>query len=84
MTVTCNNIYLGYVDQYDNESNALHSLKEVADFIHAHGGGFITEEDGTPILEIRDHSVAFCHDIAFYGELLSEFRKSEGFEDRYW
>ena len=36
------------------EGIELHSIKEVADFIHSHGGGLITEADGTPLIKIAN------------------------------
>lgn len=44
----------------------------------------ITEEDGTPLLEIWDGKIEYCTDMQYCELLMSELRKCEGFEDRHW
>jgi hypothetical protein len=50
MTENYYDVLLGFSDELDDKSTELYSVKEVADFIHTHGGGYITETDGTPLL----------------------------------
>ena len=84
MTENYYDVLLGYVNELcDYEGTRLFSVKEVADFIHTHGGGFITEEDGTPLLQIRNRDFEFCNDMRYKYELMAQLRKGEGFEDRY-
>ena len=66
------------------EGVQLNGVKEVADFILTHGGGMITEEDGTPLLEIWDGKTEYCNDMQYCELLMAELRKYEGFEDRHW
>ena len=66
------------------EGARLYNLKEVADFIHVMGGGYITEDDGTPLLEIKERDFVFCNDMRYKYALMKELRKGEGFEDRNW
>jgi len=47
------------------EGARLYNLKEVADFIHVMGGGYITEDDGTPLLEIKERDFVFCNDMRY-------------------
>lgn len=44
----------------------------------------ITEEDGTPLLEIWDGKMEYCKDMQYRELLMAELRKYEGFEDRHW
>lgn len=74
---------LGYTESAFEETR-LHGVKEVADFIITHGGGMITEEDGTPLLEIWDGKFEYCNDMQYCELLMAELRKCEGFEDRHW
>lgn len=86
MTENYYDVLLGFRDEIDSvvsEGTRLYSMKEVADFIHTHDGGYITEEDGTPLLEIRNRDFEFCNDMRFKQELMAELRKGDGFEDRY-
>ena len=84
MTENYYGVLLGYTNElFDYEGTKLFSVKEVADFIHTHGGGFITEEDGTPLLQIRNRDFEFCNDMRYKYELMAQLRKGEGFEDRY-
>ena len=84
MTENYYGVLLGYANElFDYEGTKLFSVKEVADFIHTHGGGFITEEDGTPLLQIRNRDFEFCNDMRYKYELMAQLRKGEGFEDRY-
>ncbi len=76
-------VLLGYNDELDTEGTPLYSVKEVADFIHTHDGGYITEEGGTPLLEIRDCDFEFCNDLCYKYELMAQLRNGEGFEGRY-
>ena len=73
---------LGHTGLYD-EGKKLHSMKEVADFIHTHDCGYIAEADGTPLLEFENGEIDECNDMRFRDELMAELRKGEGFEDRY-
>ena len=84
MTENYYDVLLGFSDELcDDEGTKLFSVKEVADFIHTNGGGYITEEDGTPLLEFDSGEIDECTDMQFRDELMAELRKSEGFEDRY-
>ena len=65
------------------ERTELQSVKEVADFIHTHGGGMITTQDDEPLLEIWHGEFEYCNDMELKNELMTELRKGEGFEDRY-
>ena len=76
------NTLLGHTGLYD-EGEKLHSVKEVADFIHIHDCGYIAEEDGTPLLEFDSGEIDACTAMQFRDELMAELRKGEGFEDRY-
>ena len=76
------NTLLGHTGLYD-EGEKLHSVKEVADFIHTHGGGMITTQNDEPLLEIWHGEFEYCNDMELKNELMSELRKGEGFEDRY-
>ena len=76
-------ILLGYIGPYA-EGKQLHSLKEAADFILTHVDVLITEEDGTPLLETERGVFLYCNDMQYRDELMSELRKSEGFEERNW
>lgn len=63
MTENYYDVLLGFSNEEEtitSEGTKLYSVKEVADFIHTHNGGYITEKDGTPLLEI------------IYGDWLSE------------
>ena len=73
---------LGHVGLYD-EGKKLHSMKEVADFIHTHDCGYIAEAAGTPLLEFENGGVATIENAWILHELMAELRKGEGFEDRY-
>lgn len=64
------------------EGVQLNGVKEVADFILTHGG-YIAEEDGTPLLEFENGEIDECTDMRFRDELMAGLRKGEGFEDRY-
>lgn len=66
------------------EGTRLYSVKEVADFILTHGDVLITEEDGAPLLEIKQGDFLYCNYMQYRDELMSELRKSEGFEERNW
>ena len=46
MTEMYYHMLLGHIGLYD-EGKKLHSMKEVADFIHTHDCGYIAEADGT-------------------------------------
>ena len=84
MTENYYDVLLGFSDELcDDEGTKLFSVKEVADFIHTNGGGYITEEDGTPLLEFENGEIDECTDMRFRDELMAELRKGEGFEDRY-
>ena len=84
MTENYYDVLLGFSDELcDDEGTKLFSVKEVADFIHTNGGGYITEEDGTPLLEFEHGEIDECTDMRFRDELMAELRKGEGFEDRY-
>ena len=83
MTENYYDVLLGFSDELDDKSTELYSVKEVADFIHTHGGGYITETDGTPLLEFENGEIDECNDMRFRDELMAELRKGEGFEDRY-
>ena len=76
------NTLLGHTGLYD-EGEKLHSVKEVADFIHTHDGGMITTQNDEPLLEIWHGEFEYCNDMELKNELMSELRKGEGFEDRY-
>lgn len=82
MAATYYDVLLGFGNRGD-ESTRLYSVHEVADFIHTHDGGLITEEDGTPLLEVRNHAFEFCNDMRYQYALMTELRKGEYFEDRY-
>ncbi len=82
MTDMTYNTLLGHTGLYD-EGEKLHSVKEVADFIHIHDCGYSAEEDGTPLLEFDSGEIDECTDMQFRDELMTELRKGEGFEDRY-
>ncbi len=82
MTDMIYNTLLGHTGLYD-EGEKLHSVKEVADFIHIHDCGYIAEADGTPLLEFENDEIDECNDMRFRDELMTELRKGEGFEDRY-
>lgn len=45
MTEMYYHMLLGHIGLYD-EGKKLHSMKEVADFIHTHDCGYIAEADG--------------------------------------
>lgn len=78
-------VLLGFSDKLcDDEGTRLFSVKEAADFILANDGGYITEEDRTPLLQIRNSNFEFCNDMRYKFELMAELRKGEGFEERYW
>ena len=78
-------VLLGFSDELcDQEGTKFFSVKEVADFIHTNCGGYITEEDGTPLLQIKNRDFVFCNDMRYKYELMAQLRKGEGFEDRYW
>ena len=47
MTEMYYDMLLGHIGLYD-EGIQLHSMKEVADFIHTQHCGYIAEADGTP------------------------------------
>ena len=83
MTENYYDVLLGFSDELDDKSTELYSVKEVADFIHTHGGGYIAEADGTPLLEFENGEIDECTDMRFRDELMAELRKGEGFEDRY-
>ena len=83
MTENYYDVLLGFSDELDDKSTELYSVKEVADFIHTHGGGYITETDGTPLLKFENGEIDECTDMRFRDELMAELRKGEGFEDRY-
>lgn len=74
-------VLYGY-SEIATEGVQLKSVKEVADFIITHDGGIIAEEDGTPFLEICNGEFAYCNDMQFKYEFISELRKNEGFENR--
>lgn len=76
------NTLLGHIGLYD-EGEKLHSVKEVADFIHTQHCGYIAEADGTPLLEFENGEIDECTDMRFRDELMAQLRKGEGFEDRY-
>lgn len=76
------NTLLGHIGLYD-EGEKLHSVNEVADFIHTQHCGYIAEADGTTLLEFENGEIDECTDMRFRDELMAELRKSEGFEDRY-
>ena len=82
MTDMTYNTLLGHTGLYD-EGKQLHSMKEVADFLHTQHCGYIAEEDGTPLLEFENGEIDECTDMRFRDELMAELRKGEGFEDRY-
>ena len=82
MTDMTYNTLLGHTGLYD-EGEKLHSVKEVADFLHTQHCGYIAEEDGTPLLEFDSGEIDECTDMQFRDELMAELRKSDGFEDRY-
>ena len=82
MTDMIYNTLLGHTGLYD-EGEKLHSVKEVADFIHIHDCGYIAEADGTLLLEFGSGEIDECTDMQFRDELMAELRKSEGFEGRY-
>jgi hypothetical protein len=85
MTENYYDVLLGYANELcDGEGARLYNLKEVADFIHVMGGGYITEDDGTPLLEIKERDFVFCNDVHYKYALMAELRKGEGFEDRNW
>ena len=84
MTENYYDVLLGFSDELDDKSTELYSVKEVADFILTHGGGMITEEDGTPLLEIWDGKFEYCNDMQYCELLMTELRKCEGFKDRHW
>lgn len=65
------------------ERTELHSVKDVADFIHTQHCGYIAEADGTPLLEFENGEIDECTDMRFRDELMAGLRKGEGFEDRY-
>ena len=60
MTENYYDVLFGFSDELDDKSTELYSVKEVADFIHTNNGGYITEEDGTPLLQIRNRDFEFC------------------------
>ena len=82
MTEMYYHMLLGHIGLYD-EGKQLHSMKEVADFIHTHDCGYIAEADGTPLLQIKNRDFEFCNDMRYKYELMAQLRKGEGFEDRY-
>ena len=85
MTENYYDVLFGYANELcDGEGARLYNLKEVADFIHVMGGGYITEDDGTPLLEIQERDFVFCNDVHYKYALMAELRKGEGFEDRNW
>lgn len=51
MTEMYYDMLLGHIGLYD-EGKKLHSMKEVADFIHTHDCGYIAEADGTMMCHI--------------------------------
>ena len=82
MTEMYYDMLLGHIGLYD-EGIQLHSMKEVADFIHTQHCGYIAEADGTTLLEFENGEIDECTDMQFRDELMAELRKGEGFEDRY-
>ena len=61
------------------EGIELHSIKEVADFIHTHSGGLITEADGTPLLEIAyGNYFQESNETDLYVELDDDTVRNEG------
>lgn len=77
------NVLFGFDGIY-TKGTELHSVHEVSDFILTHNGGVITEEDGTPLLEIQDGEFVYCNDMQYRDELAAELRKGERFEERYY
>ena len=74
MTEMNYDMLLGHIGLYD-EGKKLHSMKEVADFIHTHDCGYIAEADGTPLLEFENGEIDECTDMRFRDELMAELRK---------
>lgn len=66
------------------EETRLCNVTEATDFILTHGDVLITEEDGTPLLETERGVLLYCNDMQYRDELMSELRRSEGFEERNW
>ena len=62
MTEMYYDMLLGHTGLYD-EGKKLHSMKEVADFIHTHDCGYIAEADGTPLLAKSYQFVIICPKI---------------------
>ena len=83
MTECSYEVLLGFPNGLDDKSTKLYTMSEVADFMLKHNRGYISEADGTPILEFCDGEIFDCSDILFRDELMQTLRKSEGFEDRY-
>ena len=85
MTENNYDVLIGFLDELcDDEGVKLYCVKDVADFIHTMGGGYITEADGTPLLEIQERDFVFCNDVHYKYALMAELRKGKGFEDRNW
>ena len=82
MTEMYYDMLLGHIGLYD-EGEKLHSVKEVADFIHTQHCGYIAEADGTTLLKFENSEIDECTDMRFRDELMAELRKGAGFEDRY-
>lgn len=76
-------VLLAFEDQPEfEEGTELHSVREVADFIATHDHTLLTEEDGTPLLEVENREIRFCNDMQYRDALQKELRFNEGFESR--
>ncbi len=83
MTANYYDVLFGYINELDDESTMLCDEKEVADFILTHDSGYITEEDGVPLLAFKNGKFEYCNDIRYRAKLIKELRKNEGFDKRY-
>ena len=72
-------VLLGFSDELcDDEGTRLFSVKEVADFIHTHNGGYITEEDGTPLLQIAyGNYFDISEESDFYCDVENDTKRNE-------
>ena len=79
MTENYYDVLLGFSDELDDKSTELYSVKEVADFIHTHGGGYITETDGTPLLQIAyGNYFEISEESDFYSNIEDNTLRNEG------